>query len=135
MKFSIFLSLLFLILIGKSFEITDLEYYDVVDGINDFSYKMSSQMDLNNNIIYSPLSISIATGMLLAGASGETKNEICTAFKSRQKISLDILTRSYIKQSRENDDLENCYQYDENYHTAVSNVSKNKFVTYNQIDN
>ena len=53
------------------------------DGIEDLSYRMSSQLNLNNNIIYSPMSISIVTGIVLVEASGGTIKEIDTVFKSR----------------------------------------------------
>ena len=73
----------------------------------------------------------MAAGMVLAGASGGTKEELCTAFKSRHINVHDISTGSHIRV----DDLKNCYNYDIDYHTAVKEVSKNKCVTYNQIDN
>jgi len=50
---------------------------EVVNSSNDFSFEMYNQLvDGNNNIFFSPYSITIALGMAYEGARGETADEI-----------------------------------------------------------
>lgn len=62
------------------------EAIEVVKGSNTFAFDLYKQMSKNQNICFSPFSISSAFGMAYTGAKGETQKEIATVLHYPKSI-------------------------------------------------
>ena len=82
----------------------DVTGSDVVSEINIFGLKLLKELPVNENTMISPFSICTAVAMLNAGASGETKDQIDTAFGWSGVLDLSGQYQDFLARIGDSDD-------------------------------